>query len=147
MRALLVAGADYAGYLNRRGAVHLLTFTDLPGWKGFPHLVDVERVHDRHIHDWRNVAFVKNWSTLVADTRAARISDSGRRLLDLAVSMAAGVPVDLADALTGFGHAHRRRVVEAMHIATGSDEFYTLTFTPTPELDELNAFHAKMERL
>lgn len=142
MRALLAAGAEHAGYLNIRAAVHLLTFTGLPDWRGFHALVDIERVHDRN-HEKTTVARVSDWAGLLLDTRAAQISGSGRRLLALAAALAAGGPVDLRDSLSCLGHAHARRVLEAVAIATGADEFYTMT--GTPKLAELEAFHAQMQ--
>lgn len=141
MRALLVAGGEQVGRLNIRGAVHLLTFTDLPDWRGFHVLVDIERVLNRD-HERTTVALVRDWTAL-PNVRAAQISGSGRRLLALAVSMAAGAPVSLREELSGFGHAHARRVMEAVAIATGADEFYAIT--PTPRLAELEAFHAQMQ--
>lgn len=144
MRALLVAGAKYSGYLGKQAAVHLLTFTDLPDWRGFRALVDVELgVHDRVRDETYDAAFVR-WGGLIDQTRPAHISGGGRRLLDLAVSMASGAPVDLRDALAGAGHAHARRIIEAVAIATGGDEFYTVT--PTPALDAVLDFHREIQQ-
>lgn len=141
MRAMLTAGAEHQGYLNIRAAVHLLTFTDLPAWRGFPRLVDIERVACRD-GQRRTVALLYDWAGLPLDTRAAQISGAGRRLLALAVALAAGGDVDLRDSLSGLGHAHARRVMEAVAIATGADEFYTLTGTPA--LAELEARRAEL---
>lgn len=145
LRALLVAGAQYNGYQGVQGAVHLLTYTTLPDWRGFPALVDVELgLYDKIRRETYDVAFVP-WARLLDATRAAHISSTVRRLLDLAVSMAAGVPVDLREALPSLGHAHARRVVEAVAMATDVTEFYTLGFAPTPKLAEREAFHAEMQ--
>lgn len=142
LRDLLVAGARSRGNLGIQGAVHLLTFTGLPDWRGFPALVDVElALHDRVHGETYDAAFVR-WVGLVDATRAAHISATGRRLLALAVSMAAGVPVDLRDTLPGLGHAHARRVMEAVAIAACADDFYDVT--PTPALDELLARQREM---
>lgn len=143
MRALLVAGGRYTGRLSVQGAVHLLTFTDVPAWRGFPALVHIERVDDTARGETYDAAFVPSWPTLLEDTRAAHVSGSARRLLALAVSMAVGAPVDLRENLTEFGHATTRRVLEAVAIATGADEFYTLI--PTPKLAEVEAFHRQMQ--
>ncbi|WP_431935843.1 hypothetical protein [Micromonospora sp. RP3T] len=152
MRAMLTAGAQRDGALNRRGAVHLLTFTSIPAWRGFPALVDVltvpVMVDAGSDGPWHldgadmQVAFVRNWATLAEDIRAAHLSASARRLLTLAVSMATGGPVDLRENLASLGHAHARRVLEAVAIATGADEFYTLTATPA--LFELEARRAEL---
>lgn len=143
LRALLVAGARCRGSLSIQGATHLLIFTDVPDRLGFRSLVEVELgLYDRGAGETYDAAFVP-WARLVDATQAWHISSTARRLLDLAVSMAAGVPVDLRDALPGLGHAHARCVLEAVAIAAGADEFYTLT--PTPKLAELEAFHADMQ--
>ncbi|MFI7608880.1 hypothetical protein ACIBTV_27720 [Micromonospora sp. NPDC049366] len=144
MRALLTAGARYTGRLNVQAAVYLLTFTDLPDWRGFRDLVHTERVDDQARDETYDAAFVPDWSALL-DAKAAQIRGSGRRLLELAVSMAVGVPVNLREALAGFGHVGKRRVVEAVAIATGVEEFYALTFTPTPALGSLLDFHRQMQ--
>lgn len=142
LRDLLVAGARYRGELNIQAATHLLTFTALPDWRGFPALIEViPDANDRVRNETYDVAIVPYWPALL-DARAAQISSSGRRLLLLAASMATSAPVDLRENLAEFGHAHARRVIEAVAIATGAADFYTVT--PTPALDELLARQREM---
>ncbi|MEU7591411.1 hypothetical protein AB0A95_34610 [Micromonospora sp. NPDC049230] len=143
LRTLLTAGAKYTGSLSIQGATHLLIFTDVPDRLGFRALVEVELgLYDRIHKETYDVAIVR-WAGLLDAARSWRIGGAGQRLLDLAVSMAAGRPVDLREALPGLGHAHARRVVEAVAIATEADEFYTLT--PRTKLAELHALHAEMQ--
>lgn len=130
MRALLTAGGRFTGRLNVQAAVHLLTFTDLPAWPGFRDLVHVEQVDDQATEETYDAAFV-NWAEL-AGMKSAHISGSTRRLLELAASMAIGEPVNLRESLSGFGHAGKRRIMEAVAIATDAAEFCTLTWG-TPE--------------
>jgi len=134
---LLVAGGKYSGLLTVKGAVHLLTFTELPHHRAFPDLVEVERVHDRANNETYTAAFVKDWAALPDSKAAIRLPGGDTKLLALAVSMVSGTPVSLRDNLVGFGHAHIRRVIEAVAMATGGDEFYAVT--PTPALDEMLA--------
>lgn len=142
MRALLVAGARFTGRLTVQGAVHLLTFTDVPAWLGFPSLVHIERVDDVACGETYDAAFVPSWPTLLEDTRAAHVSGSAHRLLALAVSLAVGTPVDLRENLTGFGHVTARRVLEAVAIATGAADFWTVT--PTAAAIDLARLHAEL---
>jgi hypothetical protein len=131
--AMLVAGAEADGRPTQRAAVHLLTFTELPRWRSFQDSLVIEG----------SQAYVHIWSALPLSDAGSRLSSAGNRLLALAVSLAGGGPVGLRDNVTGLGHAHARRVVEAFLIATGGEEFYALTGTPA--LDELHQFNAAMD--
>src|SRR5439155_18939889 len=60
MQPLLVTGGKLIGSYPAQAAIHLLTFTELPGRRDFATLVDVEEVPD---HDGQPVlaAFVRDW--------------------------------------------------------------------------------------
>ncbi len=124
MNEMLLAGARLTGTLTARAAVHLLTFTELPGRASFAELVDVVDERDR---DGNQVtaAYVTDWAALPA--KAGYLTGGDARLLALAVSLAAGDPVDLRENLPGLGTAYAHRVIEAVVIATGYDELYTIT--------------------
>lgn len=124
MNEMLLAGARLTGTHTARAAAHLLTFTDLPGRASFAELVDV--VDERDL-DGNQVtaAFVADWTALPA--KAGYLTGGDARLLAIAASLAAGEPVDLRENLPGFGHAHARRVIEAVIIATGYNDLYAVT--------------------
>jgi len=136
MQQLLVAGGKLIGTYPAQAAVHLLTFTELPGRSDFAALVDVEEVPD---HDGQPVlaAFVRDWPALASGPAISYRTGGDARLLALAASLACGQPVDLSANVGVGGHAHAKRVIEAFAIATGTAEFYTVT--PTPALDEMLA--------
>ena len=125
MRQLLVAGAQYTGTYTIQAAVHLLTFTELPHHRGFDRLVEVEEVGTT---DGRMMpaAFVRDWKRLPKAPTAHYMGSADHRLLALAVSLAAGQPVDLRDKVVGLGSAHARRVVEAFAIAAGVAHLYAV---------------------
>jgi hypothetical protein len=114
-------------------AVHLLTFTELPGRASFADLVDVEDINAGGGAPTL-AAFVRDWKEL---RTASHLGSACQRLLTLAASLATGEPVDFAENVSGLGHAHARRVIEAIAIATGQGEMYAIT--PTPALDEMLA--------
>lgn len=126
MTMLLAAGARYQGDTGYQAAIWLLTFTGLPGTKVLaPYVsVDVRTYQDRRIA----VALIDRdaWPPLLADKH---LDTTDWRLLLLAESLATARPVDLDEALCNMGHAHARRIAEAMLIRTGNDRFYTLDGT------------------
>jgi len=133
MQWMLAAGAEQIDRYPVYAAVHLLTFTELPGRASFAELVDVENINAGS--DTPTLAaFVRDWKALPT---VPHLGSAGRRLLALAASLATGEPVDLAENVSGLGHAHARRVIEALAIATGHGGMYAVT--PTPALDELLA--------
>jgi hypothetical protein len=132
---MLVAGAQATGRTNVQAAIHLLTFTSLPHRHAFPELLDVEDVDGRD--GPALAAFVKDWKSLPDSPAADRLGGGDQRLLALAVSLAAGEPVDLSANLSVGGYAHARRVIEAMAIATGYSEHYEIR--PTAKLDQMIA--------
>lgn len=131
MNDLLVAGAQQIDRWPVYAAVHLLTFTDLPGRPSFTDLVEIEDTEDT---DGPVAAFVRDWKAL-PDTRG--LGSGSQRLLALAASLATRDPVDLSANVCVGGHAHARRVIEAIAIATGYGEMYEIR--PTTKLDEMLA--------
>jgi hypothetical protein len=124
LKDLLVAGAQWHGTTNMQAAVHLLVFTDLPDRASF--LQHVTIIEDVSLPDGKRgtVASVDVWNAL---GDVYHLPSSTGRLLAIAASLAVGSRVDLRDACSGLGHAHARRVTEAILIATGADDRYTLT--------------------
>jgi hypothetical protein len=106
-------------------AIHLFTFTELPGRASFAEFVDVEDINAGD--DPVPAAFVRDWNVL---RTGPHLGSAGRRLLALAASLAVGEQVGLAENLSGLGNAHARRVIEAIAIATGHGEMYAITATP-----------------
>ncbi|HEY3958709.1 MAG TPA: hypothetical protein VGM53_35555 [Streptosporangiaceae bacterium] len=136
MAALLTAGARLAGTHAAAAAAHLLIFTELPGGRDFARHVQVDVVTS-HLDGAAVLgAWVKDWDALLADD-GIYLTGSGRRMLQIAASYAAGHPVDLSENGSGLGTAHARRLIEAVIIGAGMAEFYTVT--GTSRLDELNA--------
>jgi len=139
---LLTAGATAIGRPNVQAAVHLLTFTSLPHRRDFPSLIVFEYVDTDGVS--APAAFVRDWKALPASRAADRIGSGDARMLALAVGLATGEPVDLRENVAVGGHAHARRVIEAIAIATGYGEMFTVT--PTPKLDELLAARDALTR-
>lgn len=147
MIALLQVGAQISGTLTTRAAVHLLTYTELPGRADFAQYVEVvvENVPPpgQLFAQGEDVvaAFVTSWKALGTDPAIYR-TGTDRRLLALAASLGAGVeavPVNLREELPGLSRTAAVRVMEAVAIAAGVDEFYTVT--ATPKLAETLAAH------
>jgi len=130
--AALEAQAAEDGYLPARAAIHLLTFTSLPGTAGFAaHLTPAERGYR-----------VTDWDELLRDKKL-RLTGSDVPMLELAASLAVGRRISLAGSLTGtLGWAHVARVMEAVAIRCGQQKFFTVQ--PTPELDRLRALQAEL---
>jgi hypothetical protein len=65
-----------------------------------------------------------DWDAATAALNSGSIPCSGgeRRILQLAASLAAGVPVDLRDAITGLDDHNTARLLVAIHHAAGMDE-------------------------
>lgn len=131
---LLTAGAHDARP-TMRAAVHLLTFT------AFAHQIDAAGLltfdNDDDPDTPATAAYVRDWGQIESIAIARRWGTGGERLVALAVSLATGEPVDLRDTVPTGGHAHARRVIEAMAIATGYDLMYAIT--PTATLDRMLA--------
>lgn len=128
LAALLETGARAQDSPFIMSAIHLLTYTDLPGRSDLAPYVefadvdlDGETVRAAWIRDWHGLGQLKN---------LGHLHGGAERLIRLAASMAHGEPVDLSATLSGLGHAHARRVLEAVAICAGVDEFYAITETP-----------------
>ncbi len=124
LNELLRVGARITGTHTAAAAIHLLTYTELPGRASFARLVEVAEERDL---DGGQVtaAFVTDWKAL--PPAAGYLTGGDARLVAVAASLAAGEPVDLREQLTGLGHAYACRVVEAVLIATGYDDWYAVT--------------------
>jgi hypothetical protein len=136
MIALLTAAARVAGTHSMAAAMHLLTYTELPGSRDFARHVDVQA--DRAA-DGSPVtgAWVRDWDALLGDDSGVYLTGGDRRMLAIAASYAAGRPVDLREHGHGFGTAHARRVVEAAAIGAGMGEY--LTIADGPALEQMRA--------
>ncbi|GGK69213.1 hypothetical protein [Nocardia camponoti] len=138
--ALLEAGARASDSPFQQAAIHLLTYTDLPGRADLQPYLDIEDVDlngqsvpAAWIRDWHGIGKLKG---------LGHLHGGAERLVRLAASMAHGEPVDLSATLSGLGHAHARRVLEAVAICSGADEFYEIT--ETPALQRNNSFLAAL---
>lgn len=145
MNDMLVAGARYQDRANIQAAVHLLTYTDITRRRAFGPLVFVESVQLLQADGTQEehaslIATVRHWKRLPTTSEVtAGLGGAAHRLLTLAVGLAAGTSTDLRENLTGFGHAHKKRVLEAFAIAVEAELLYTLQ--PTEQLTRLLAFH------
>jgi hypothetical protein len=115
--------------VTRRAAVHLLTFTELPDRPGFGELVEILDL-EWDQGDIVRMGQVSDWPALLDFAATAGVSDSDRRMVTLAVSLASGQPVDLAANVAVGGPAHARRVIEAIAIATGYGDRWAVTEKP-----------------
>ena len=127
LQELLGAGGRVDGRPTKQAAIHLLTYTELVRHRGFAGLLDIEDVDLRG--EIVTAAFVRDWKALPTSPTAHYMGGGDHRLLALAVSLATGEPVDLAENLVGFGFAHARRAIEAVAIATGAAHLYEVTGT------------------
>lgn len=119
LRDWLLTGADLADGRHQRAAVELIDFAGLLDRR------DVRaHIHTRVITDdgsARHIARV-DWMALAA-AGLAPLGGAQQRLLNLAVSIGGGVPVDLRTAVCGeLGNAHARAVLAAMVRALGLTE-------------------------
>ncbi|WP_280345751.1 hypothetical protein [Nocardia neocaledoniensis] len=140
LRTMLETGAAAADSPFQRAAIHLLTYTDLPGRADLAPYVDIVDVDI----DGRSVpaAWIRDWHRLGRLEGLGHLHGGAERLVRLAASMAHGEPVDLSATLSGLGHAHARRVLEAVAICAGVDEFYAIS--ETPALQRNNDFLAEL---
>jgi hypothetical protein len=129
MIAMLSAAARVDGSATMKAAMYLLAATDLPGTRQFARHVDIEDgiVNERNSSgawEWARYtcAWVRDWDALRND-REAIWNEHQITLVDLAMSYAAGRPVNLRDAV---GYAARyhgpdaaRQITQATAIAMG----------------------------
>lgn len=139
MTALLNEGAKYEGDTGYQAAIHLVTFTELPGTPEFAQYVTVDDRYSMTYGTAMRVALIGNWAALL---KARRLSSTEYRFLLLAASLATGRKISLDEALANMGHAHARRICEAILIRCGAAGLYTLG--TTGELARLNARNAAL---
>lgn len=132
---LLTAGAQLDGRPTTQAAVHLLTFSSFPHQADALSLIEFDNDGDEDLPV--TAAFVTDWPAVESMAAARRWGSGTQRLVALAVSLATGAPIDLRDTVPAGGHAHARRVIEAMAVATGYAEVYAIT--PTVKLDQMIA--------
>lgn len=128
--SMLTAGGRREDVNNIHGAVHLLTYTDLPGRRQFAEHVRIELAQlygpNGDPEDGKTLtAVVRNWKVLPDIAADLQMGSSTVRLLTLAAGLATGIPVDVRDCLTGFGRVTASRAAEAVLIATGYAQWYT----------------------
>jgi hypothetical protein len=133
MRDLLVAGSLCQGR-HVQAAVHLLLFTDLHTRPWFAEIVEIGPGGAGGA--LLECAFV-NWTDL-PNRIDPRLGSGTVNLINLAVAFADRQQIDIAAAVTSHGHAHARRIAEAVLILAGYQDWYTLQ--PGPDLVEHQRF-------
>jgi hypothetical protein len=124
MIALLTLAAHHDGACSM-AAVHLLTYTALPGRADFASHVDIQVVRGAADADVLG-ARVRDWGALLGDDSGVDLTGSDRKMLEIAASYAAGRPVDLSEHGQGLGTAHAQRLVEAVAIGAGIQEYLNI---------------------
>src|SRR6266702_5649842 len=135
MTSLLSEWARVVGSCSMYAAMHLLTYTELPGRKDFAKHVDIETGYAADETE-PLIAVVRDWDKLLTGN-TVRFTGGDLRMTEVAASYAAGRPVDLREHGNGLGTAHARRLVEAVAIGTGMAEY--LTIADSPALSEMRA--------
>jgi hypothetical protein len=125
MIALLTVAAHADGAYSMVAAVHLLTYTALPGRADFARHVDLQVVAGAADADVLG-ARVRNWGALLGDDSGVDLTGSDRKMLEVAASYAAGRPVDLSEHGQGLGIAHAQRLVEAVAVGAGVGEYLNI---------------------
>jgi hypothetical protein len=141
MNEALTAGARLSDRVHHQAAVHLLTFTELPGRRDFARHVELVE------EDGQLVAYVRDWKALLTDDKIY-LTGSGYRLLSLATSYVTGISAaatttELFANLSGLGTAHAKRVIESVIIGCGMEGFYTLH--EGPEMAKMRDFQASLD--
>jgi hypothetical protein len=135
MTTLLNEWARVVGSHSMYAAMHLLTYTELPGRRDFAKHVDIETGYAADETE-PLIAVVRDWDKLLT-SNTVYFTGGDLRLAEIAASYAEGRPVDLRESGNGLGTAHARRLVEAVAIGAGMGEF--LTITDSPALLEMRA--------
>ena len=135
MTALLNEWARVAGSHSMYAAMHLLTYTELPGRKDFAKHIDITTGYAADKSE-PLIAVVRDWDKLL-NSGTVYLTGGDARMVEIAASYAAGRPVDLREHGNGLGTAHARRLVEAVAIGAGMGEF--LTIADSPALLEMRA--------
>lgn len=120
MTELLNATARVLDSDSMRAAMHLLTYTELPGRKDFAAHVDIKR-GPAVDGSTPVLAVVRDWDALLDDDTVYG-TGADARLIVIAASYVTGRPIDLNTLARGLGTAHARRVVEAVAIGAGVGE-------------------------
>ena len=128
MTALLSEWARVVGSHSMHAAIHLLTYTELPGRRDFARHVDIETGYAADETE-PLIAVVRDWDKLLT-SNTVRFTGGDLRMAEIAASYAAGRPVDLREHGNGLGTAHARRLVEAVAIGAGMGEFLTIADSP-----------------
>jgi hypothetical protein len=139
--ALLAEGARIDGVTASQAAMHLVTFTHLPGTRAFARHVVLDTHYSMADHASLPGAWIKSWQNLVRDPKLYPEGHE-KRFLRLASSLASGQLVNLQDALANMGWAHAQRIAEAMLIRMGASQY--LTFHDTPQLTALKTAYAEL---
>src|SRR5260370_10454102 len=108
MIALLTAAAHVASSHSMMAAMHLLTYTGLPGRQDFARHVDVQAVA---FSDDVTVlaAWVRSWDVLLGDDSGVHLTGSCRRRLEIAATDAARRPLVLRQPANGPAAGRLRR--------------------------------------
>jgi hypothetical protein len=128
MTALLNEWARVTGAYSMYAAMHLLTYTELPGRRDFAKHVDIETGYAADETE-PLIAVVRDWDKLLTGN-TVRFTGGDLRMTEVAASYAAGRPVDLREHASGLGTAHARRLVEAVAIGAGMGEYLTISDSP-----------------
>jgi hypothetical protein len=128
MTALLSEWARVTGSHSMYAAMHLLTYTELPGRRDFAKHVDIETGYAADETE-PLIAVVRDWDKLLT-SNTVYFTGGDLRMTEIAASYASGRPVDLREHGNGLGTAHARRLVEAVAIGTGMGEFLTIADSP-----------------
>jgi len=135
MTKLLNEWARVVGSYGMYAAMHLLTYTELPGRKDFAKHVDIETGYAADETE-PLIAVVRDWDKLL-NSGTVYLTGGDARMVEIAASYATGRPVDLRENGSGFGTAHARRLVEAVAIGAGMGDL--LTIADSPALLEMRA--------
>jgi hypothetical protein len=135
MTALLNEWARVVGSWSMYAAMHLLTYTELPGRRDFARHIDIETGYAADETE-PLIAVVRDWDKLL-NSGTVYLTGGDARMTEIAASYATGRPVSLRENGHGLGTAHARRLVEAVAIGAGMGEY--LTITDSPALLEMRA--------
>ena len=131
MTALLNEWARVVGSWSMYAAMHLLTYTELPGRRDFARHVEITTGYAADESEPLS-AVVRHWDQLLT-SGTVYLTGGDARMIEIAASR----PVDLREHGHGLGTAHARRLVEAVAIGAGIGEY--LTIADSPALLEMRA--------
>jgi hypothetical protein len=135
MTHLLNEWARVIGSDGMYAAMHLLTYTELPGRRDFAKHVDITTGYAADESE-PLIAVVRDWNALLTDN-TVYLTGGDARLIEIAASYAHGRPVNLREHGNGLGTAYARRLVEAVAIGAGMADY--LTIADSPALAEMRA--------